>query len=51
MATFLYDQFRRSLFGYASAVSIVIFSLSLVIALGYQRIVMRRDLQGTGLVG
>ena len=30
MATYLYDQFRRSLFGYASAVSIVIFSLSLV---------------------
>ena len=29
MATFLYDQFRKSLFGYASAVSIVIFGLSL----------------------
>jgi raffinose/stachyose/melibiose transport system permease protein len=50
MATFLYEQFRRSLFGYASAVSIVIFALSLVVALAYQRIVMRRDLRGSGFV-
>ncbi len=48
MATFLYEQFRRGLFGYASAVSIVIFGLSLVIALAYQRLVMRRDLRGSG---
>jgi raffinose/stachyose/melibiose transport system permease protein len=51
MATYLYEQFRKSLFGYASAVSIVIFVLSLVIALAYQRFAMRRDLRGTGLVG
>jgi raffinose/stachyose/melibiose transport system permease protein len=51
MATYLYEQFRKSLFGYASAVSIVIFALCLVIALAYQRFVMRRDLRGTGLVG
>ena len=51
MATFLYEQFRKGLFGYASAVSIVIFGLSLVIALFYQRVALRRDLQGTGLVG
>ena len=51
MATYLYDQFRKGLFGYASAVSIVIFGLSLVIALFYQRVAMRRDQQGTGLVG
>jgi len=51
MATYLYDQFRRGLFGYASAVSIVIFLLSLVVALLYQRFALRRDLQGTGLVG
>ncbi|MDP2293717.1 MAG: sugar ABC transporter permease [Actinomycetota bacterium] len=51
MATYLYDQFRKSLFGYASAVSIVIFTLSLVVALLYQRFALRRDLQGTGLVG
>ena len=49
MATYLYDQFRRSLFGYASAVSILIFGLSLVIALGYQRFALRRDLEGSGL--
>ena len=51
MATYLYDQFRKGLFGYASAVSIVIFVLSLVIALLYQRFALRRDLRGTGLVG
>jgi raffinose/stachyose/melibiose transport system permease protein len=51
MATFLYEQFRKGLFGYASAVSIVIFGLSLVVALLYQRVALRRDLQGTGLVG
>ncbi len=51
MATFLYEQFRKGLFGYASAVSIVIFGLSLVVALFYQRVALRRDLQGTGLVG
>jgi raffinose/stachyose/melibiose transport system permease protein len=51
MATFLYEQFKRNRFGYASAVSIVIFLLSLVVALAYQRGAMRRDLRGTGLVG
>ena len=51
MATYLYDQFRKGLFGYASAVSIVIFGLSLAIAMLYQRFAMRRDLTGTGLVG
>jgi raffinose/stachyose/melibiose transport system permease protein len=51
MATYLYDQFRKSLFGYASAVSIVIFGLSLFIALLYQRFALRRDIRGTGLVG
>ena len=48
MATYLYDQFRRGKFGYASAVSVIIFGLSLVIALLYQRFAMRRDLQGAG---
>ena len=51
MATYLYDQFRNGLFGYASAVSIVIFGLSLLVAILYQRFVLRRDLDGTGLVG
>ena len=51
MATYLYDQFRKSLFGYASAVSIVIFVVSLLVALLYQRFALRRDIRGTGLVG
>ena len=41
----------RGQFGYASAVSIVIFGFSLVVALLYQRFALRRDLRGTGLVG
>lgn len=48
MATFLYDQFRRSLFGFASAVSIIIFILCLVVALFYQRLVLRQDVEGVG---
>ncbi|MGH1506339.1 MAG: carbohydrate ABC transporter permease [Acidimicrobiales bacterium] len=48
MATYLYDQFRKQLFGYASAVSIVIFGLSLVVAVFYQRFALRRDLEGAG---
>jgi raffinose/stachyose/melibiose transport system permease protein len=48
MSTYLYDRFRDSRFGYASAVSIVIFGLSLVVALLYQRFALRRDLEGAG---
>jgi raffinose/stachyose/melibiose transport system permease protein len=48
MSTYLYDRFRDSRFGYASAVSIVIFGFSLVIALLYQRFALRRDLRGAG---
>ncbi len=51
MATYLYDQFRKGLFGYASAVSIIIFGLSLVVALFYQRFALRRDLEGAGFNG
>jgi raffinose/stachyose/melibiose transport system permease protein len=51
MSTFLYDRFRDSRFGFASAVSIVIFGLSLVVALLYQRFALRRDLEGAGPVG
>jgi raffinose/stachyose/melibiose transport system permease protein len=51
MATYLIDWgFRRGQFGYASAVSVIVFALSLVVALLYQRFVLRRDLQGA-LVG
>jgi len=48
MSTYLYDRFRDSRFGFASAVSIVIFSLCLVVALFYQRFALRRDLEGAG---
>ena len=48
MSTFLYDRFRDSRFGFASAVSIVIFGFSLVVALLYQRFALRRDLEGAG---
>lgn len=48
MSTYLYDRFRDSRFGFASAVSIVIFGLSLFIALLYQRFALRRDLEGAG---
>lgn len=38
--------FERSQVGYASAISVVMFVLSLIFALVYQRFVMRRDLEG-----
>lgn len=50
MATFLYDQFLINLWGYASAVSIIIFLLSAVFAFFYQRTALRRDLDGMGYV-
>lgn len=49
MATYLYDRFRDSRFGVASAASIVIFLLCLVVALLYQRFALRRDLDGSGI--
>ncbi len=49
MATYLYDRFRDSRFGLASAASIVIFCLCLVVALLYQRFALRRDLDGSGV--
>lgn len=42
--------FKRFQVGYASAISVVMFLLSLVFALGYQRYVMRRDLEGATTV-
>ncbi len=47
MATFLYDRFSDRLLGYASAVSIVIFGMSLLVAIPYQRITMRREMEGS----
>ena len=47
MATYLVDWgFRRGQFGFASAVSVIVFGLSLIVALLYQRFVLRRDLEG-----
>ena len=52
MATYLIDWgFRRSEFGYASAVSVIVFTLSLVVALAYQRWVLRRDIEGASAMG
>jgi raffinose/stachyose/melibiose transport system permease protein len=48
MATYMIDWgFRRSQFGYASAVSVIVFGLSLLVALAYQRWVLRRDIDGS----
>ena len=38
--------FERSQFGYGSAVAVVAFLISFVIAIGYQRFVLRRDIAG-----
>ncbi|MET9395607.1 sugar ABC transporter permease [Streptomyces sp. NPDC006624] len=38
--------FKRYQVGYASAISVVMFAISLVFALTYQRFVLRRDLEG-----
>jgi raffinose/stachyose/melibiose transport system permease protein len=46
MATFLYERFGDRLLGYASAVSIVIFGLSLLVAIPYQRMTIRGGLAG-----
>ncbi len=47
LAVTMFDLgFGRSQVGYASAISVVMFALSLVFALGYQRFVMRRDMEG-----
>jgi raffinose/stachyose/melibiose transport system permease protein len=47
MAVTMFDRgFRRFEVGYASAISIVMFVLSFVFALFYQRFVLRRDTEG-----
>jgi len=54
MVTYLIDHgFRRYQFGYGSAVAVILFVISLVFAIGYQRYVLRRDTEGalTRLVG
>jgi raffinose/stachyose/melibiose transport system permease protein len=44
--TMFHHGFERYEVGYASAISFVMFLLSLIFALGYQRWVMRRDVEG-----
>ncbi len=47
MATYLIDHgFRRSQFGYGNAVAMILFVISFVVALLYQRFVLRRDTEG-----
>lgn len=47
MATYMFDRgFERGQFGYGSAVAVVVFLISFVIALAYQRFVLRRDTEG-----
>jgi len=47
MATYMVVEGRNAgNFGYGSAVAVVLFVISLVIALGYQRFVLRRDTDG-----
>jgi raffinose/stachyose/melibiose transport system permease protein len=47
MAVTMYNfGFRRFQVGYASAISIVMFLIALVFALFYQRLVLRRDVEG-----
>jgi raffinose/stachyose/melibiose transport system permease protein len=47
MATYMVDHgFRRYEFGYGGAVAVILFAISFVVSLGYQRFVLRRDMQG-----
>ena len=52
MATYMYDfGFQRQQMGYGSAVAVILFSLSLVFAMLYQRFVLRRDTDGAITTG
>jgi raffinose/stachyose/melibiose transport system permease protein len=52
MATYMIDWgFRRQQLGYGSAVAVILFAVALVLALAYQRFVMRRDVDGAMTVG
>jgi raffinose/stachyose/melibiose transport system permease protein len=47
MATYMVDWgFRRQQLGYGSAAAVILFIVALVVALAYQRFVMRRDTDG-----
>jgi ABC-type sugar transport system permease subunit len=47
MATYMVVNGRNAgSYGYGNAVAVVLFLISLVVALVYQRVVLRRDTQG-----
>jgi raffinose/stachyose/melibiose transport system permease protein len=47
MVTYLYERgFTRYQFGYGSAVAVILFAISFVFAILFQRYVLRRDVQG-----
>jgi raffinose/stachyose/melibiose transport system permease protein len=47
MATYMIDRgFTRSQLGYGSAVAVILFAISFVFAIAYQRYVLRRDIEG-----
>jgi raffinose/stachyose/melibiose transport system permease protein len=47
MATYMVEKgFERTRFGYGSAVAVLVFVVSFVFALAYQRFVLRRDAEG-----
>jgi raffinose/stachyose/melibiose transport system permease protein len=47
MATYMIERgFKRYQFGYGSAVAVILFTISLVFAIAYQRYVLRRDIEG-----
>ena len=50
MATFLINEgTKRQNYGIASAASVILFVVALVLALLYQRFILRRDIQGPAL--
>jgi raffinose/stachyose/melibiose transport system permease protein len=47
MATYMIDWgFRRSQLGYGSAAAVILFAIAMILALAYQRYVLRRDIDG-----
>jgi raffinose/stachyose/melibiose transport system permease protein len=52
MAVYMFDRgFVRFQFGYGSAVAVILFVICFVLALGYQRWVLRRDTEGATTYG
>ena len=52
MATYMIDWgIRRNQLGYASATAVILFIIAFVVALLYQRFVMRRDIEGAVTAG